>query len=109
MEISWFLVAILVIGVIALFFSRIAGRGGSSKNRYNRSEMGSPGFMFVDSNSGYSGGGEGYESDEDDDGDDGEWDDSDTDSPDYDDGGSYDSGGDSYDSGSDSSSSSSDY
>lgn len=106
MEISWFLVALLAIGIIALFFSRIAGRGGSRKNSYNRSNVGSPGFMFVDSNSGYSGGDESYDSDEDDnDGDGGEGDDSDGDSPDYDDGGSYDSGDDSYDSGSDSSSS----
>ncbi|NJN99986.1 MAG: hypothetical protein HC875_40695 [Anaerolineales bacterium] len=72
-----------------MFFSRIAGRGGSKRERYNHSETGGPGFMFVDSSSGYSGGGENYDSDY------GAGDDSNGDSPDYDAGGSYDSGSDS--------------
>ncbi|MCK6626429.1 MAG: hypothetical protein L6R45_14780 [Anaerolineae bacterium] len=96
---SWFLGAILVIGVIAFFFSRLAAnRGGSKKNSYQDAEMGSSGFMFVDSGSGYSS----EEDSDDDEGDDGDGDDG------YDftdDGGSYDGGGDSYDSGGDSSSS----
>lgn len=100
METSWFLGAILVIGLIAFFFSRFAAnRGGSKENSYQGAEMGSSGFMFVDSGSGYSS----QEDSDDDEGDDSDGDDG------YDftdDGGSYDGGGDSYEGGGDNSSSS---
>jgi len=105
METSWFLGAILVIGVIAILFSRLAANwGGSKRNRYQGAEMGSSSFMFVDGGSGYSS----EEDSDDDEGDDGDGDDSEGDDGyDFtDDGGSYDGGGDSYDSGEDSSSSS---
>lgn len=98
MEINWFLGAILVIGMIAILFSRLANRGGSKKSGYQRADMGNSGFMFVESGSGYSS----EEESDDDEGDGGDGDDG-YDYTAVDDGGSYDGGSDSYDSGGDSS------